>query len=280
MTYNYRIENCVFERNSTTSFSSVFSAAESDDLIVLCKNTLNRNFTNGRCVRADYCKQTEQGTLIGLSEVNFYDFLLSNLSLFNFEKLLHSATKSQSDILLRLRDRFDKDGPPDSVESILRRNYLANTLAISLLIQDLSGRFLLTKRNNSVGISNGFVSVTVTGAVDECDYLEQNPFCNCCQREMLEEMNYSIDPSLIQPFMIVCGENKLQPIVLANAIVHDISEVVSKITLHRDFVLENSGYSICSREDLHNILLDDSIRITEAARTHLESVLKGYETAL
>ena len=179
-----------------------------------------------------------------------------------------------------MKERFDSDGQPDSVKSILQRNYLANTLAVSLLIQDRLGRFLLTKRNNAVGISSGFVSVTVTGAIDENDYLEQDPFRNCCQRELYEEMGYEMDRNLINPFMVVCGEKKLQPIVLANAIVDDITEVTSKIVQHQDFALENSGFSICSKLQLSTLLSDRRIRITEAARTHLESVILDYETKL
>ena len=143
-----------------------------------------------------------------------------------------------------------------------------------MLIHDRFQRFLLTKRSQTVGISSGFVSVSVTGAIDECDYQAEDPFRNCCQRELLEEMNYRIELSAINPFMIACGKDKLQPIVLANAEVDDLDEIVSTIAQYKDFALENSGFTICGSSEIQQILSDKSIRITEAARTHLESIIR------
>lgn len=273
MTYNNRICKCIFQHNAATPFRSIFSASESDDLIALCKNVFNRSFTNGIGVRLDYCNQENQASIVGLSEVRFFDFLLSNFALLNYEKLLLSASASQARSLKRLKERFTYDGNPDSVGSILQREYLANTLAVSFLISDRAGQFLLTKRNATVGISSGFVSVTVTGAIDDNDYSAEDPFRNCCQRELLEEMDYMIDRCAITPFMIVCGEKKLQPIVLANAQVESISEIVERITAHKGFSIENSGYAIYNRDDISHLLADGNVRITEAARTHLESAI-------
>lgn len=274
MTYDFSINECVFQRNPSTRFKSNYLEEEKDELILLCKKVFNRNFSNEKGVRLDYCRRSEQTTQIGLSEVFFYDFLLSNFTLFNIEKLQRVATKSQMKLLIRLKDRFNSDGRPTDVDSILNRDYLANTLAVSLLIGDSQGRFLLTKRNGSVGISNGFASVSVTGAIDARDYEANNPFVACCQRELREELNYAIEDSAIKPFMIVCGEKKLQPIVLVNAKVDDIAEIVQSIANYRDFSIENSGLFICDKMELENLLMDERTQITEAARTHLKSIFE------
>ena len=62
--------------------------------------------------------------------------------------------------------------------------------------------------------------------------------------------------------------------MLANAEVDDLDEIVSTIAQYKDFALENSGFTICGSSEIQQILSDKSIRITEAARTHLESIIR------
>lgn len=274
MTFNRRIEHCAYHINEDTPYQSVFTTEEYCELVSLCKRVFGKDFTNGRCVRLDACTQSHGKSVLQMSSVRFYDFLLSNFALFNYEKLNTAANKQQSAALEKLMRAFTYDGYPASVEDIAERRYLANTIAVSLLVRDKTGTFLLTKRNNNVGISSGFISVTVTGAVDSEDLAAVDPIRFCCRREMIEEMNYTLDSDCIHPFMIVCGEKKLQPIVLVNVTVEDVHELVATLSHHKGFSEENSDYAICSSADIRKILNDNTVQITEAARTHLESAVE------
>lgn len=273
MTFNYRIEHCAYHINEETPYQSVFSSEEYHDLVALCKQVFGKNFTNGSGVRLDACIDSNGKSLLQMSAVRFYDFLLSNFVLFNYGKIHFAANEQQAAALEKLMQVFTADGYPTSVEDIAGRTYLANTIAISLLVRDKTGAFLLTKRSNNVGISSGFVSVTVTGAVDWDDLRSADPIRFCCCREMLEEMNYTLDSDCVHPFMIVCGEKKLQPIVLVDATVDDIHELVAALTHHKGFAEENSGYAVCSSADIRKLLNDTTVQITEAARTHLENAI-------
>ena len=273
MTFNCRIENYTCQINEDTPYQSVFSPEEYDNLVVLCKQVFGKDFTNGRGVRLDACDGTPGNNVLQISSVRFYDFLLSNFTLFNYEKLHTAASEQQAAALEKLMQAFSADGYPTSVADIAGRTYLANTIAVSLLVRDKAGAFLLTKRSNRVGISSGFVSVTVTGAVDWDDLHAADPLRFCCCRELLEEMNYSIDSASVHPFMIVCGERKLQPIVLVDATVDDICDLVTALSHHKGFSQENSGYAVCSTDDIRKLLCDPTVQITEAARTHLESAV-------
>lgn len=276
MTFNLSIDSYNIEKHATTAYDCLFSDEEYAALVELCKTTFRRDFTNEVGVRLDYCNRTYiNGIALGVSEVRFFDFLTSNYALFNFQRLIDNANMNQKTALQKLINIFSTDGEPDCVEAIIKRRYLANTVAVSFLVSDMHGNYLITKRNSSVGIADGFVSVTVTGAVDGKDFLEEDPFIHCCQREMCEEMGYEIPISCIEPKMIVCGKSKLQPIVLADAKVNDLNDIVAGLDEHKGFLEENRGHFICGTDDIRRILVNQSIRITEAARTHLESVLNN-----
>ena len=54
-----------------------------------------------------------------------------------------------------------------------------------------------------------FLSVSVTGSVDESDFMRSDPFVACCKREVKEELGFEIDDiSKILVKKIVCGSLK------------------------------------------------------------------------
>lgn len=275
MTIDYRLKDCRYLRNDNTPYKSLYDEEEFDRMLALCKRVFKKDYTNGKTVRLDNCTDEDNKTILSLSRVGFFDFITSNFALFNIDKLLKEADDPDCKLVSRLYERYCQDGPFDSLDRLLSRGYLANTLAVSCLFTDRRGRILMTKRNSNVGISNDFYSTTVTGSVDATDLESEDPLKECCIRETAEELSFIISAESISLHTIAVGTKKRQPIALADVLVDDIDDVVCELRNSEGFLDENSNYCITDQEGLAVFLANKNAMITEAARTHLEGALKG-----
>lgn len=271
MVFEKEIENYEYICEEKTSYTPIFDNDEQRALITLVKKVFNKNFTNEKSVRIDLINDIENTIHISISE--FYSFLISNFLLINKDKLMQEADEYEKKLICRFISQVNEDDIK-CFEDIYKVSYLSNIVAISCVITDKKGKVLITRRNNNVGIGNGFLSVSVTGSVDESDYTKNDPFVACCKREVKEELGFEIDDiSKILVKKIVCGSLKLQPIVLIDVIVEDIQDVVEAIKKCDSFNEENSKYYICERKEVRVLIESKKYNLTEAGLTHLESLL-------
>lgn len=258
--------------NESSCYNSLFKTDEKEVLVKLAKTVFNRDFTNEKSVRLEDI-EIDGNMKVSVSLSEFYEFLVTNFSLLNMDKLLENASMVERNLLLRIKHTLD-DSSIKSFDDILHCQFLSNIIAVSCLIQDRKGNVLLTRRNNNVGIANGFLSVSVTGSVDYDDYCHNDPFVACCEREVEEELGYMVNKnSEIRFKKIVCGEKKLQPIALMDMMVDDIQEVVDALINCKDFEEENSSYYVCKAREVENMLNSGQYKTTEAGLIHLRSVI-------
>ncbi len=271
MVFEKEIEKYEFIREEKTSYTPIFDKDEQSVLIALVKKVFNKNFTNEKSVRIDLIDDIENKIHISISD--FYSFLISNFLSINKDKLINKADEYEKKLICRFISQVNEDDI-SRFEDIYKVGYLSNIVAISCVITDKKGKVLITRRNNNVGIGNGFLSVSVTGSVDESDFMRSDPFVACCKREVKEELGFEIDDiSKILVKEIVCGSLKLQPIVLIDVIVEDIQDVVETVKKCDGFNEENSKYYICEREEVRVLIESKKYNLTEAGLTHLESLL-------
>lgn len=275
MTFDLGIKKYDFIKNKETQYQSLFNLEEYSKLMILCKKVFNKEYVNGGSVRLDEIRVNQNHTRLVISQIKFYDFITSNFTLLNIEKLFKEANESEKHLLERLMNRYENEGKANDISSVLSKTYLSNPLAVSCLIKDKVGRFLLTKRNGFVGISNNFYSTTVTGSVDNNDFKTKDPVINCCIREIAEELAYTVNPEDVNFYSIVTGVNKLQPIALTNILVDNLETIVRTLKEYSGFNEENSAYYIVSASELKEIINNKRAMMTEAARTHLEGAI-GY----
>lgn len=273
MTYNYTIINSyVFKKTSKSSFESFYSEEVYNNLSRIFPGLFGKEFTNGYCVRLDHCNEIEGKTVLTISPIRFFDFLLTNFLYLNYHKVVTSVTGITKLQVERFYQSLMTDANDFSFESIIAKKQLSNLFAISCIITD-GERFIITKRNGNVGISNHFYSTTVTGIIDDNDFKDDDPVLSCCKREIAEELGYDMPISCMDFKHIVCGDDKIQPIALVEAKVGDIQKVIDCINCNIGFMDESSGYNLCTRNEIRQLLANQSIHLTSAGRTHLE-----YET--
>ncbi len=271
MTYDLLVKDYYYIKNSQSKFTLGYSDDDYWKIISLCKRTFNKEFTNEVCVRLDDYYNNDCIIGLQISKAHFFDFLVSNFLLLNFDKLSAQATDEEKNIIGSFRNAVLSYGELSSFRSIIDNRFLSNNLAVSLIISD-KNNVLITKRNGKVGISNNFLSTTVTGSVDESDFLSDDPLKNCCVRECKEELNCLLFPEQIVLKRIVCGHKKTQPIALLDAMVDSVFDVEDSIRSCKGFQEENSNYHIIEKKEIPNLLNDNCIMITEAGRAHLEGL--------
>ena len=272
MALELTFDRCSCELVANSGFLPAGGRESQMPLVCLMERITGARYTNGHCVRIEGIRLDGSDATLGLSEASFFDLVSTNIVLMNVDRALDEAVGPERDALDALLLEHRSCGEPASVEDVLSRSYLSNVLAASCLIVDDAHRCLLTRRSTRVGIGGGHLSVSVTGSVEPVDLNSENPIVACCVRECAEELAFDLPAESVRVSGIVCGERKLQPIALVTARVNSVERVVERVDSAADFALENSGYVICSREELRKLLDDTSITITEAGRAQLEGV--------
>ena len=273
MTFNYNIQSYSYNKVLESPFLCPYTPKEYQVLVELSKKAFNKDFTNDICVRLDGCKQIEGNTILTISRVCFYDFLLTNFLYFNYKKITNASSPKERKIIEQFYLNLTKDETMSCFSDIIEKKQLSNILAVSCLVSD-GKKFLITKRNGNVGISNNFYSTTVTGSIDGEDFITDDPIKSCCAREFLEETNYNISPEQMVLKKIVLGQKKIQPIALIDIKVNNIDDIVNSINNYKGFQDENNGYYVCNSNEIKHLLEDNYSLFTEATKTHLEEKLK------
>ena len=252
-----------------SSFSSPYNEKEKQLIAEIFRGNRKIDLFNGENVRLEAVRSKGNSTELILSRARFFDFISSNMLLLNYEKWLPHTAEAEKQLIEREKRLFDADGSPTCFDDILRRTYLSNILAVSVMLSDQEGNYLLTRRNASVAISSEMMSVAVTGSLDDTDFQQYNPVTSCVIRETLEELGLTLDESSITVKKIVAGEKKLQPILLCDAVVPgSLIDVKTVIENGQSYTAENSELIVVTKNRLPKLLRE--CRFTEAAMKHIE----------
>lgn len=156
---------------------------------------------NGSTVRLENLVQCEDGSVsLTCSPLDFYSFLTSNL--------LVAPGKITS----------------DTFENYLTYSYLANVLAVSILIYD-SNSVLLVNRSDVVSLSSNSVGVSVTGGVTLTDLKSSDCLRSAVQTEVQEELGLSISFTDITVSGLYISKDKLQPVAICFVEVFDLNSL-------------------------------------------------------
>lgn len=256
MLINLRGLDRVYNRQET-EFKGLYSEEDRQKLLG------DSSAFNGKTVRLD--SYTIKGSSIefNISEGEFYDLLTTNILL----------NKQVDDELKGLQDRLIAETLFLDEESTLSHNVLANAIAISVLIRDNQGRYLITERSGNVAISNNYYGVSATAGLDDSDYGEIDPIIACIKRELEEELNIKDDGSYeIDVVALYIDDIKFQPSILVNVQLSNSFDDWD-VNTGVDFKVENSGYILTDEALLSGL---DFLQMTQAAYTHLQLVVENY----
>jgi 8-oxo-dGTP pyrophosphatase MutT (NUDIX family) len=254
-------------KNNTSPFRRFFSDLEMEKLIHLYSEKTNAtHLFNGKSVRLDKVTNIGSSTIIHVSMIEFFDFLLTTM-LYNqrdsFVRFCEDNKRYEEKALIeRFCDFIDSQGSVNSFEGVIDIKELSNILAVSILVEDRNGLVGLMRRSKNVAVSSGILSVTATGSLDEQDFHENNPFISCAKRELREELNIETDSIVLDE--LVMSKHKLQPIALLNVkLPHDWKDLAKCIKSAKDFNYETQEMYAVPISDLSQFLYSE--KFTDAA---------------
>ncbi len=263
-----------FERKERTDFKNFLSYNEIGQLLELYSDGEIEEIYNGTAVRLDVVTVNSHNYTLSISKVEFFDFLTTNMIYYKYDTLYEKAKNNRDalKVLAKVRDRIFSANNPNSFNNIIKNKYLANIIAVSILVEDSEANVGLVKRKKGMALGAGTLSVTVTGSMDEVDFLSKNPIMSCVKREIKEELNLIGQDIKCQN--IIISKDKLQPIFLVNCKINRrFKDIITVMQSADDYNKEiASFYSVPKTEVISFILNED---MTSAARFH---VFNTYST--
>ena len=109
----------------------------------------------------------------------------------------------------------------DTFENYLTCSYLANVLAVSVLIYD-SKSILLVNRSSTVSLSPNSLGVSATGGVTLTDLKSSDCLRSAVQADVQEELGLSVSFADITVSGLYISKDKLQPVAICFVKVSDI----------------------------------------------------------
>ena len=222
-----------FKKQLHGNFKSYLLENEKKEIIEFMLKKRSHLF-NGDVIRLDKFIEYRECIDMYISPLSYFDSLVTNMLYHKYsEKALELGDTQEERIIKSSICRIAEAGVSD-FESIIDNENLANTIAVSCLIADASGKYGLVSRNQKVAIGKGLMGVTVTGAVDGTDYIMDDPILSCAKREAKEELGVMIRDAKV--CAIVISSKKLQPIFIVDAFIDDTWEnIISTIPNSIDF---------------------------------------------
>lgn len=239
-----------------------FSEAETVALVgALCSDAFD-----GSAVRLEGVQVGDGRVGLMLSETSFYQLLVSNLLVGRpVESLLNVG-----DVALRVK-ALSVAAEKVAAEDVLGTPWLANALAVSVLIRDSRGDFLLVRRGAALAVGAGLWGVSVSGGLEAADLASENPVVNAVMREVKEELGLSIDPGAVLVEGLFIGDKKLQPVMLCTVALDE--PLGSLLPLQGvDSDLEIASQVLVAKGDLKKYA--ERKRMSEAARFQINTHAK------
>lgn len=221
---------------------------------------------DGSAVRLESVQVGDGQVGLMLSETSFYQLLVSNLLVGRpVESLLKVG-----DVALREK-ALAVATVKVAAEDVLDRPWMANALAVSVLIRDSNGDFLLVHRGSSLAVGAGLWGVSASGGVEAEDLRSGNPIANTVIREVEEELGLKVALDDVQVDGLFIGDKKLQPVMLCTV---TLSEPLGPLLPLEgvDSDLEIASQVLVAKGDLKKYA--ERKRMSEAARFQITTHAK------
>lgn len=201
---------------------------------------------NGSAVRLESIVTSKDSVSLSLSELDFYSFLTSNLLVEGIE--INSKT----------------------LENYLTCPYLANILAVSVLVYD-SESVLLAERSSHVVFNPLKYGVSVTGGLTSKDLNSHDCLVSAIRSEVSEELGFLVEVEDIEISGLYISKDKLQPVIICFIEVKDLNGLYLS-GCDTDF--EVHSWHIIPRNKLSSFELDSS----DTARFHLSYFIENLQS--
>lgn len=168
---------------------------------------------------------------IELSLGEFFDFLVCNVvgGMKNDRFLRYCSAAGGKDIIEvvdRLMDDFRKEQRRiHRFEDLATSEKLPNVIAMSGLLYDEDGTFLVSKRTSEVIVGQELYGVTVTGSIEPGDMHRPDPFKECAARELAEETGITMDERCFVLRGFSASNDKLQPAAVVDVVADEPLEM-------------------------------------------------------
>lgn len=244
-----------------STFERYFSLDEEKELV----SELYNGYTfNGGTARLESLDDSEGKCTIRLATSNFYNLLTTTLL---------ANRVNVPDKVKEFQDSIKKRGALDELQGVIHNKLLSNDIAVSVMIKDVNGDYILARRGAKVSVGTTLLSTSVTGSMDAEDIINENPVEFTVKREMYEEVHIDEDDIDVTVEGLYIGEDKLQPVFICNVTYDGVFD---------DEWLDNSiGYS--TENTYFNRLTLDELkrysvakgRLSEAGVYHINLITSG-----
>lgn len=247
-----------------STFERYFTVDEEEKLV---NDLYNRYTFNGGTGRLEDINVWGDKAKITFSNSKFYHLLTTTLLINRSGDLPDKA----GDFIREVKER----GSLNDIHSVLGNKLLSNDVAVSVMIRDREGSYILARRGAKVSVGVTLLSTSVTGSMDDTDLKQKNPVVYTAKREILEEAHIPCKEIEVEIQGLFMGKDKLQPVFICNAEYHGV---------FNDEWLDNSVL-LSSENKYFNKLTEDGVkgyrfakgRLSEAGEFHLE-LIKGGNT--
>lgn len=284
MEYNKKVYFISFENVeginfsiSQNSYHPVVDVAIRDKIVDRYMEFFNISIHNGFSANMDSIF-IDKSIILKVSSIEFFEVFLFN----NFRKLDDSfinylKRNSDYDILKYYYNIVENYNVMiDSNKNInlfLQNASMPKPLAISVMVRTVDNKYLITKRPMSLAVGAGLSSVSVTGAIEMDDFNSPNPFIECANRELYEELNIKVSPENINILGMGVGKIKMQPVIIMNVDTELTStEVLNKSSNAKEYSLEVSEIQAVDIIDLKKLY--EKNNFTEIGGFHIETILQ------
>jgi 8-oxo-dGTP pyrophosphatase MutT (NUDIX family) len=239
-----------------------FSEAETVTLV----GALWPDAFDGPAVRLEGVQVGDGQVGLMLSETSFYQLLVSNLLVGHpVESLLKVG-----DVALREK-ALAVATVKVAAEDVLGTPWMANALAVSVLIRDSKDDFLLVRRGDSLAVGAGLWGVSASGGVEAEDLRSGDPIASTVMREVKEELGLSVDPRTVRVDGLFIGDKKLQPVMLCTvALDEPLGPLLPLQGIDSD--LEIASQVLVAQSELKKYVKRK--RMSEAARFQISTHIK------
>ncbi len=225
--------------------SFVLPIAEHErDILVKFYSFLNDSHPhNGRVVRLEKLYPN-----IEVSEVGFFDLLATNMTVYPSNIRIKGLYKQLIALFKwiwiyplwhRVASKSMTNGYNfKDIDEIIKNKYMANVIAVSVLLVDKNGNIGLVRRKDGLAIESGSYAATSSGTLSVDDLNFANPFIHAAQRELKEEVG--LEAELILDG-IVFPLQKMQPVfIYSGRLTKTWKELLPDIQKSRDYDKEIS----------------------------------------
>lgn len=241
---------------SPSTFRPPFTISETGEIAAAVTGGTAYNGTAVRLESIVLDKETDTAVL-GVSPTTFYDLLATNI--------LYTAPREALDGIIteHIRDRAEafRDSHVPADAEILEDKRFANALAVSLIVEDIDGRLLLTERAADLAIGAGLYGVSATRGVTVEDIDSAHPILAAITNG--SNIPFNKDNFTVQG--IYLGDSKKQPTLFCKTVLDYslVGEIPAPDGKNTSYLLVNKS----NRETL------DELKVSEAARAHLNMTI-------